>query len=883
MSEVALRPPPSSFPRPTSLYLPDLTATTQSLVRSSSYSPFPTIPGASHDPHNLDRFLLPPDDPSWLYTLPPAADAPIPLSTSFKSSEQGSLGHKGMKKVRSFSMLHRSSPLSQPPVSVAEEGEELRQRKRSNSVDSIPSPVEGPSKIGMHAPETASDIAKSTGRSSIRQAFQFRRKSVLSANEALVDPAASTPLSTPSSSFSSAEDVDPTTPMSTRSNSHSSEVSSASSSSSSEGVQTPVEAAVPQIEVEIAGGKLAVALAAAGDKRNRKNSWRGWLGGRRALKATGSGASTPPLQVSAERSPESSSLALNVVPQLTLTPSPDIIDTAEVVSIVASEPSGHSTNRGLTIEHLRRASILKMTQLRSPSPHPLALALRRQYSSLPDEIALSIQSGQKVFPKSVNILDKAAGLNPMQGGLITSLAVKTVMQKLERGQHPELSLNARRNSDPSFVRRPKGVLDFVDRPPFEERNIVFYPNGTCSPISMARPGFGIWDLDFSPYILALSKVDSAPSAPWPTLPRASVGPSLDGLEDVLAVVHNPEPSPESEPEEILVSPAPVVVALEDIQVKQEVEEPVSSFRNVKTISESSDESSDEEQDEEDDDDDDSPLASVFPKRNLSSNALSAPPVPPIRHERSRSTPNTKRVSIVDDQVKRQQAMDEVARARERRQANLSGETDRRAEAERHQRQPAPTAYKRSSTMDVSAQRSSSSLNLTGMRRSSPPAPSHEARRRTHSSYEVDNGSRPDVPRRPSAPEGMPAKRFHSFYEAPVVPRPHVYTQSQTAMQVPMSMPIFSPQVYGHPGMRAFQGMSAGPSMIFPHQAYMQPTMQMQMQMPIQMPQQNPAMYLQMQGRQSRSSLVVPSPTRPGHSARVSSTHQFARSRSSRPA
>lgn len=876
MSEVTLRPAPSSFPRPTTLYLPDLSDSTPSLVNTASYSPFPTIPGAKHDPHNLDRFLLSPNDPSWLYTLPPAADAMLPLGgpMSSSSSDKGSAGSRGLKKVRSFSMLHRPSPLSQPPVSNDEAEEEARQRKRSNSVDSIPSPIEAPTPAMLLAPESM-DLAKANGRKSIRQAFQFRRKSVLSMVDLASEAATSTPLITPSVS-STSEEIDPTTPMSSRSNSNYSEVSSASSSSSSEGVKTPSEAAMAQIEVEIAGGKLAVALAAAGDKRNRKNSWMGWLGGKRTTKISGSGASTPISDLSAESSPNSSTLAVNLVPQLTLTPSPDIL-VPRVSSIVASDPSERSLNRGVTIEQMRRVSLTKLNQLRSPSAHPLALALRRQYSNLPDEIALSIQSGQKVFPMSVNVRGKTAGLNPMQGGLNTSLAVKVIMTKLERGEYPEMLLSARRSSDPMILPRPRGVLDFVNRSPYEERNIVLYPNGTFSPISMARPGYGVWDLDFSPYIVALSTIDSAPTAPWPTLPRASVGPSMDGLEELLSAVKDVQPSPTSEDEEVLVSPAPVMITLEEEpdKVMKEVEEPVSSFRNIKAISESSEESSDEE--EEAEDDDDSPLASMFPKRTLSSITLAAPILPPARHERSRSTPNTKRVSIADDQTKKQQIMDEVARARDRRQANLTGETERRAEAERHRR-PAPTAYKRSSTMDVAARRSSSSLNPPTMQSTSqsPPAPSRDVRRRTQSSYDMQTASKPEPTRRPSAPEGMPTKRFHSFYEAPIQPRPNVYPQQP----VQMPMPMYPQQMYAHPGMHAFPGMSPRSSMVFPPQGYMQPMHPLgQMQPMMQMSPQHTGMYLQMQ---SRSSLVVPSSSRPGVSHRSSSAHQ-TRPRSGLPA
>lgn len=768
MAEVALRPPPSAFPRPTSLYLPQLDST-PALVRASSYSPFPTIAGASHDPHGLDKFLLSPEDPAWLYSDPLAAATIVP------PNDEPVVKPKALKKVRSFSMLHRSSPLSQSSTEP-----DSPVRKRSNSVDSVAS-------VDLPAVDTKPEPKKKPS--------MFRRKS------SVLDDL----------SFS----VDPSTPMSSRSNSAQSVVSSASSSSSSEGVKTPSETAP---EVEIAGTKLAVALAAAGaaTDKGKKGSWRGWLGGKRSAKvrsASGSGAVTP------AESPDTSVVDASL-PQVTLTPSPDIA----------------TPDHGPIIDQMRRLSYAKLGQLRNPSPHPLALTLKRQYSNLPDEVAMSIQSGKRVFPLSVNAHDRSNGLMPMQGGMITSLGVRSVLRKLDRGECPDAAPRTRRRSDPMIVRRPRGVLDFVDRAPFEERNIVLYPNGTYSPISMARPGYGVWDLDFSAYILALSQVDSLPGMPWPNMPRASMGP------DVLPVLL---PSPDSEVEEVLVSPTPVVVELvEESGVESPVktasgspvkltpepptqlaptvqrDSPVPSLPVSKEERHSRTESSfkplsaekivaswNESSDEEEEDDDEEPLAMLVKKPT---NKVAARPV--STREQTTSMP-AKRVSIsLDEETKKQLAMAEVARARERRAQNASGETERRAEAERHR-----SSYKRaSSAVDLTSRRMSTANTSSSTLATQTASPQHH-RRRTQSTYE--DAPRPSTTRVPSAPAGLPTKRYHSFYEAQ--PSHARSSPMPVAQQLPIAQPAYFAPAYpsypmGYAPMPAYAQPMMHPPAYLPH-------------------------------------------------------------------
>ena len=53
---------------------------------------------------------------------------------------------------------------------------------------------------------------------------------------------------------------------------------------------------------------------------------------------------------------------------------------------------------------------------------------------------------------------------------------------------------------------------------------------------MARPGYGVWDLDFSAYILALSQVDEPGEGGWPIIPRASFGARIDELGAVMGGV-----------------------------------------------------------------------------------------------------------------------------------------------------------------------------------------------------------------------------------------------------------------------------------------------------------------------------------------------------------
>ena len=441
---------------------------------------------------------------------------------------------------------------------------------------------------------------------------------------------------------------------------------------------------------------------------------------------------------------------------------------------------------------------------------------------------------------SVNAVQTVgSGLNPAQGGLWLGVAIKGLLTKLDRGEQPPTALSGRKDSTPTRLRRPRGVLDFVDRPPFEERMLVYYGNDTFSPISMARPGYGVWDIDFSKYILAMSEVDEPPAQPWPLIPRASMGGAMDEMAMVISAVR---PGKERDME-VLADAKPSgtadglltpIEASSPTPVKSTSQEaPMSSFRNARRAVKTWDYSSEEESEDEDEDES---LTQVVKKKSLNleqskSEMLSvAPPLP--GHVRSRSQPGdgkmdsrARAVRDMSSDARQRSALEEVVRARERREASRSGETERRAVAEQRM-----VAAKRSSMMDLNSASarharvpsiptsrtsmgSSSSLSRPPSFLVSPASP----RRRVMS--QIETLAPPNVPRQRSFDTGP--RRYHSFYDAPMT------SASGPIVQQP------SGGMYNHPAMQAFP---RHPGM--PH-----------------MPQMG--MYQQSVGPRSRNSLVVP--------------------------
>ncbi|WVR07414.1 hypothetical protein IAU60_004455 [Kwoniella sp. DSM 27419] len=908
-----------TFPRPTSLYVPDVSRSVP-LLDTSSYSPFPTFPGTgnrSRDPYGLNAFLLHPDDTLWHY-VDPMPDSKAQTGTTDRTDPEAKQHqprlqlNQQVKKQRSMSGLKNPSPLSQPPLNGKEDTVDetvvTLQRRRSSSLSSSPtlSPEDEVEIIAAFRDDATPGVKLSknakSGKKSLRRAFTMARKSVFGAHDNEVPPvplvSEAPALVAPSISAITAESIDPSTPMSSRSPSNYSTVSSASSTSSSEGIKTPSEGISPGIL--ITGSKLANALQEAGDKKAKGKGWK-WLGkkvSKSNLKiTTSSGSSTPGSDRSAGSTPNTSTsdLLASGVPQGTLTPSATSNAPSRTLSPVMLPSELLDKQHTWASEQLRRVSLRKLSQLRNPSPHPLALALRRQHSKLPDEVAFSIRSDQRVFPMSVNSHKGSEGdLVPAQGGLWLNIAISKVMYKLDQGEQPDGILKTRRAAKNSTIARPRGVLDFINRPPYEERNIVYYPDSVFSPISMARPGYGVWDLDFSSYILALSAIDE-PGSAWPAMPRASLENASDDFANAITA-YSDETNAEVEQVEVvaagqeaveqdsiatlkvLTAKAPSEPALQLPSVETAGAcQPLSSFRPAGGHIGSSTES---ESDESESEDDDEPLARVVAKRRSQSfqvqprPALAVLPAPrPVSvHALSAAQPTPlpakSRNLTTDAELKwkdaqQRAAMDQVAKARERREANRTGEVEKRAISE--QILAKEQAKRRSSMLnlqDAAAtpsmrhKRNSSSVNLGSSRPTSYHSasqgmlPSVEAGRRrsqadilpqpsTQPSSRRLSPSRPDTHRSRTGPSPASTpvpekKRYHSFYEQRAVsgstsalhtstsstqhyaqggPHPHARhvmrpSSQHIVHQMPPMMPI---PVYAQPHQMPTYGMQVYPS------------------------------------------------------------------------
>lgn len=388
----------------------------------------------------------------------------------------------------------------------------------------------------------------------------------------------------------------PSTPMSSRSSTNGTRLSSGSSAMSSEGLHTPMTADMSNQGsnpgVPISSVNLQNALRQAekqqqggggGGGRERTKSIGKWISGlgRKSNKSqkSKSGASTPAL-LSALPSRMPSALDLGLLaretsPNMTLTsgppdiplpPTPTIVIRPETILIEnesqyqrgseneATSQSTQPTTDHLTgdqrpdaVEMMRKKSIGKLREARRPSPHPLAVALRRQSLQIPDDLSSALQAGTRVFPNSVNSPQVADTISPAHVGLWPSVAVKSVLINLDNGDVPlEAVTPSRDHSEgsssssntsarPGPARRqtapqPRGVADFINRPPFEDRNVVYYGSEAWSPVSMARPGQAVESIEHSQYMLALSEADTV-QTPWTVIPRASVG----GMDDITRV------------------------------------------------------------------------------------------------------------------------------------------------------------------------------------------------------------------------------------------------------------------------------------------------------------------------------------------------------------
>lgn len=543
-----------------------------------TYSPFPTF--GSGDPFGLNAFLLHPADPTFDYLLT------RPIAGELLPADQHAKVPPGL-----FSQSLTPSSL-QPPGPAAKDA-----RRRS--------PLALEVKPGDDDDEQTSDVG-STSR--------LRPMSVGNSLRAIIGRKSAAP-ETESPIEEDAAYV--------RSESISSALSSSSSTDGSDGLRTPRDSSHSTTdETSAAAAKLAAALAEDDERRPKSVSWRNWLGG----KSTNKRGSFLPFRGDDNGTSNETGTTLQESPRASA------IDLASEAAV----PEGISRSA----IQLRRDSLNKLGSLRMPSPHPLALVLMRQRANLPDEVAFSIPSSKRVFPMSVNAYQGlGADLMPAQGGLRLALAIRNVIRKLDAGARPpEMSQVVPRPPPRKNAIRPRGVRDFVDRKPFEERMLDYRPDGSCSQISMARSGFAIEDLDFSDHILALMKGQETPSSSASSSShqshsqRSSLAPTRSQSANNLSVVSQPQKRVPSVPK---------------------IDKPVSSFRKP-TKPSTWDDSSDEE-------------ADVPPSRPVALRSQTAP---------ARAV-NKNGVNRVSRAIDAQTALEMVTKARERRQEFDSGNVERR--------------------------------------------------------------------------------------------------------------------------------------------------------------------------------------------------------------
>lgn len=668
--------------RPSSLYVSDAPRTVP-LLDTSSYSPFPTFPGSlkTSDPYGLNTFLLHPGDALWNYVDPiPDPHASASSGEEDDSDAPAKSRPQIVRRQKSMGLL-RPSPLSQPSAAAEEKGEPEKSsgRKRSFSMggETKLSPTE--QKEVVDSFRTAALATPTREKSRLKKAFALGKKS--GRKSETIPPVPTPPIpAVPTLPFTEDDPTAvPVTPLSTSSSSTST-TSSASSTSSSDDVKTPAEGQNNEIMIE--GKVLAKALEAKSKKKGR-GMW-GWFGGK-ISKSDGSQASP---KSSAKGTPSSSTVDLPTVPQSS-PPQP------KFQAAINHFPNRYPVEHTYLTNQLRASSLRKIAQLKAPSPHPFALALARQHRKLPDEVALSIQSGRRVFPKSVNSFTGLGDLSPAQGGLRVGLAVRDVMTKLDRGEQPQGTIMPRRNSRKNLVPRPKGVLNFINRPPFEQRNFVYFPNGMYSPISMARPGYGVWELRFSAYIQGLGELHEVSSmrsvereskesfkiVQEERLEEAVEEKDVEGVQDAqgaLTALTADGGKPAFSPD---CAEAPSSPSSSSPRVSSENLPPFLSARPIsqRRISQSYD------------DEDDEPLILTKRRSQLLDAKPSQPTLTPSVDIRLRNISQSQAIRdrasnrlfySPSPPIDHQAAILEVQRARERRELNRQGQNEKRAEAER---------------------------------------------------------------------------------------------------------------------------------------------------------------------------------------------------------
>lgn len=661
MSET-LRTPPSLDPE----FKPSL-ATDLELPPSNpildTYSPFPTF--GSRDPFGLDNFLLHPNDAVWEYLQPTSIPGEeLPETERPKN-------HLGLNRR---SMM-RSSPLAAPPLLTEEDDED----GNGTVSPAAETPV---------SPRPRRPVSMSISGKGLR---------------ALVGRKSGPTISADSPELTEVEEE-----ITSRPTSMASLLSSSGSSSegSCDGVKTPSDAVAPSP----APVDVTACLAAALQEDERKvasssrNSWRGWLGSKRTsfLGMRGGESGTTLLE-----SPRAS--VVDLAPE---------VPEAGPSSAVAAANSDAARSAAV----LRRLSLIKLGSLRMPSAHPLAAVLARQVGNLPNEVAFSIPATKRVYPMSVNRLKNTTELAPAQGGLRVALGLRNIIRKIDAGERPQdLKLSRPAPKRQQTMTRARGVADFVARPPFEERMVVYSADYDCSEVSTARPGYAIWDIDFSEYIQALAEAEEAPPALSSPASPARAGPPPPRRQPVLRVTN---PSPDSKQASL----PPVI--------------PQSSFRNARRRPQTWEDSSDEEDEPKTEDETVTKRVSVAPARPVAKRTTTAP----ARIRESK---------VLDCDA----ALDMLTRARERRVEFNSGVIERRAGAEERRKSMAPLIEKRTPSSpakptaerQLPARRQSTATLSAAQQTTDRPTISHRS-----SSFSLAGNARPAPPSSTPKPTRPPA-------------------------------------------------------------------------------------------------------------------------------
>ncbi|RSH82519.1 uncharacterized protein EHS24_007499 [Apiotrichum porosum] len=754
--------------------------------------------GSDHarDPFGLNSFLMSPFDSAWEFSHSIPEEAPKKTERPAKSMS---------RRSSSSNLLRRPSPLAQPPVLAdADADAEAKADDSTEVIDDEDSAV-------------ASDVAEDNSPRRPNSMGSKGLRALIARKSTLVTEASAAPVVT----VSAADDLEPNSgpaicesPISSapqspiidnvsrmagsRSDSMCSAMSSGSSTDGScdDGIQTPGDLPPPgPVDVSAASVRLVAALNE--DRSRPKSTWRDWLNGRR-----------------------SSFLGIRSESGTTLLESPreSVLDLGPEIPEAENSPTDNS-DAAHAAAQLRRLSLQKLGALRMPSPHPLQLLLTRQHVNLPDEVAFSIPATKRVFPMSVNTVQRGSTeFAAAHGSLRVALAVRNVVVHIDRGERPTDAWVPKKASSSSNILRPRGVRDFVARQPFEERMVTFFPDERVTHVSMARRGFAIYELEFSDYIMALSESEDAPitwslskksnrsTSSSSLLPPPRAAPTKVTKVDVLAdqkrarrasrelVDKRRSMAPPQLPDikrQSVMSIAPIAAAAPA----------KSSFRATKPKAAATwDDSSDEEDDAE-----------------ASKPSATRPGRPPAARTQSAPVARARQSVMMDSDA----ALDHIARARERRAQFEAGECERKAESKRMSVMPSARGFasgKPPAAKDAPLSSRASSRSLAAAK-AERPQPTRKA-----SSSTLAGMAGEQTPRKQRTPTSLPSsprsglqpdrRRVVSQYEmAAASMQPRASMMGMAGMygagvpQVPLIpampvMPAYSPAVM-HRGSMAF--------------------------------------------------------------------------------